>query len=130
MAAWLEVLPGFEEGLPLDSLAEECDHPGRFGGLGRLGLAPAGQDGAHDPVGGHTARQGAHVAVFAKACLGPRAISTVCGSSLTEPAPCHPGGLEGADSETSGWVCDCVELLATSMRELEISTEHLGKVAV
>ena len=59
MAAWLEVLPGFEEGLPLDSLAEECDHPGRFGGLGRLGLAPAGQDGAHDPVGGHTARQGA-----------------------------------------------------------------------
>ncbi len=63
---------GFEEGLPLDGLAEELDHPGRLGLLGRLGLAPARWDGGDDPVGGHTARQGADVAVF-EGPLGPQA---------------------------------------------------------
>ena len=55
---------GFQERLPLDGLAQEFDDPGRPGILGRFRLAPAWQDGAHDPVGGHTARQGADVAVL------------------------------------------------------------------
>ena len=57
-------LAGLKEGLPLDGLAQEFDDPGRPGILGRFRLAPAWQDGAHDPVGGHTARQGADVAVL------------------------------------------------------------------
>lgn len=52
-------LAGLQEGLPLDGLAEEFDHPGRPGLPGRLGLAPGRRDGAHDPVGGDPARQGA-----------------------------------------------------------------------
>gem|GEM_PF-1613790 len=62
---------GFEEGLPLDGLAEEFDDPGRRGLLGRLRLAPRRRDGAHDPVGGHPARQGAHAFVF-EGPLGPQ----------------------------------------------------------
>ena len=49
----------------------EFDHPGRFGSLGHLGLAPAGRDGANEPVSSHPARQGAHVAVFERP-LGPQ----------------------------------------------------------
>jgi len=49
---------GFEQGLPLDGLPQEIDHPGR------LGLARGRREGAHDPVGGDPARQGADVAVF------------------------------------------------------------------
>ena len=57
-------LAGLEEGLSFERLAKEFDHAGRPGLLRRLGLAPARRDGTDDPVGGHTARQGAHVAVF------------------------------------------------------------------
>ncbi len=49
---------------PLDGLAQELGDPGRPGLPGRLGLDPARRDGADDPVGAHTAREGADVAVI------------------------------------------------------------------
>ena len=57
-------LAGLQEGLPFDGLAEELDHPGCFGLLWRLWVAPAAMEGVYDLVGGHPARQGADVAVF------------------------------------------------------------------
>ena len=57
-------LAGLQERLPLDGLAQEFDDPGCLGIFGRLRLAAAWRDGAHDPGGGYTARQGADVAVF------------------------------------------------------------------
>ncbi len=64
------LLPGLEERLPLDGLAEEFHHPGRPGGLGRFAVADPGRKGVDDSVGGHAPRQGAHVAVFERP-LGP-----------------------------------------------------------
>lgn len=78
-------LAGLQEGLPLDGLAEEFDHPGRPGLPGRLRVAPPARDGAHDPVGGDPARQGVptlrlgsgQVLLFSKVPVGPSGISTV-----------------------------------------------------
>ena len=50
-----------QEGLPLDGLAQQFDHPGCPGILTRFWLAPVGHYGAYDPVGRHPARQGADV---------------------------------------------------------------------
>jgi hypothetical protein len=57
--------------VPLEGLAEEPNHARRLGLPGRLGLAPARRAGAHDPVGGHSARQGADVAVL-EGPVGPQ----------------------------------------------------------
>ena len=70
-------LGALQEPLPLDGLAQEFDDPGGPGILGRFRFTPARCDGAHDSVGGHTARQDADVGVL-EGPFGPRAISTVC----------------------------------------------------
>lgn len=57
-------LAGLEERLPFDGLPEQLDHVGRPGSPGWFGLVSARSDGAHDPLRGHPARQGANVAVL------------------------------------------------------------------
>ena len=79
-------LAGFEERLLLDGFAEELDHLGCPGLLGRFGLAPARRDGGHDPVGGHPARQGADVAVLGTAWMWMRN-GSAASSELVNPAP-------------------------------------------
>ena len=57
-------LAGVELPSPLDRLAEELGNPGYLGISGRFGVASHLKDRAHRPVARHTARQGAHIAVF------------------------------------------------------------------
>ncbi len=48
----------------VSGMARMCCHRRRSGYLGRLRLAPGWRDGAHDLTGGHSACQGANVAVL------------------------------------------------------------------
>ena len=77
ISAWLAASPDSRRVCHLMALRRSSTTRGRPGILGRFRFTPARCDGAHDSVGGHTARQGADVGVL-EGPLGPRAISTVC----------------------------------------------------
>lgn len=63
-------LAGLQEGLPLDGLAEEFDHPGRPGHLRWFRSASVERGGPYHPVRRQPTRQSANVAVF-EGPLGP-----------------------------------------------------------
>ena len=91
IAAWFGEFPTLEEGLPLDRLLEQLDHPGRPRFPQWLGLSVLPLHGSHDPLGRHPACDGADVAVLERPFSPQSDLDRLFAVGALGSAPGDPG---------------------------------------